>query len=55
MYNDNSIEYNIILNIINELDENVIMFTSIQSLTILPMLIFSRFVRLIFNFKIYEF
>jgi len=55
MYNDNSIRYNIILNIINELDDNLIMFTFIPSLTILPVLIFSRFLRLILNFKIYEF
>lgn len=35
MYNDNSIVYNIILSIINEPDENLIMFTSIPSSIIL--------------------
>jgi len=52
MYKNNLIGYNIILNIINEPDENLIMFTSIQSLIILCWF-FSRFLRLILNFNSY--
>jgi len=50
MYNDNSIGYNIILNIMNESGENLIMFTSIPSSIILCWF-FSRCLRLILNFN----